>query len=403
MHVMARHARSLPVGNANTQHISAGVLALCFPMTEIQAILQRCGRASKRVRDLPAEVIVFYVIALSLFPGTGYENVLRWLLAGLQWLDAGTFRVSGKGALSAARQRLGAAPMRQVHEQLATPLANPHLTGSYWKGLHLVAMDGSTIALQDTKANDDVYERSRNQKGTAAYPIARFVALAEVGTHMVFAAELGGYRSSEVRLAEALVHKLKPGMLCLADRLFTGCPLWKKALTSGADLLWRAKVGLQLEWIKDLADGSWLANWYPSRTNKRKEKGVQVRVIEYKLKSDSKPEHSTETYRLLTSILDESKASAQELAQLYPERWEIELSIKEGKTILRHGSITLRSKVAELVEQEFWGLLLAHYLVRKMMAQASMQHGIDPDILSYTGSVEIIKSTQAGPVLSFSP
>jgi hypothetical protein len=405
---MARHAKSLPVGNENTKHISMGVLALCFPVPQVQAIVSGCGKASQRIRDLPAVVVVFYVIALSLFSGAGYQSVLRWLLAGMQWLGAGTFRVSGKGALSAARQRLGVEPMRCIHEQLAVPLADANLAGCFWKKMNVVAIDGSTLALQDTASNAQAFGRSSNQNGDAAYPLARFVALAETGTHMIFAAQLGRYRDSEITLAGKLTTFLKPEMLCLADRLFPGYELWERFAATGAHLLWRAKTNLHLERIQDLPDGSWLANWRPGRKTKSESTGQIVRVIEYKLtpprtSTDEQAKAGPEVYRLITTILDPATANARELAEFYPQRWEIELTIKENKSILRKGQVTLRSKVAELVEQEFWGLLLGHYLVRKMMAQAALKKGVDPDILSYQGSVEIIKATQAGAVLTFSP
>jgi Transposase DDE domain len=178
------------------------------------------------------------------------------------------------------------------------------------------------------------------------------------------------------------------------------------AASTGAHLLWRAKIGLQLERIETLTDGSWLARWQPSkRHSKEPLAGTEhqiVRVIEYKLgKSDGGgAAGNAEVYRLLTTILDPQMALAEELAELYPQRWEIELTIKESKSILRKGQVTLRSKAEELVEQEFWGLLLAHYMVRKMMAQAAQTQGLDPDELSYQSSVEIIKSTQAGPASS---
>ncbi len=408
---MARHAKNLSVGNESTQHLSMGVLALCFPVSKVQAIIDECDKTSQRIRDLPSAVVAFYVVALSLFPGVGYQSVLRWLLTGLQWLGNGTFRISGKGALSAARQRLGAAPMRQLHQQMAVPLADPALKGCFWKGMHIIALDGSTLALQDTKSNGERFGRSSNQNGAAAYPKARFVALAETGTHLIFAAQLGAYRESEIKLTERLISRLQPGMLCLADRLFPGYQLWKKAAASGAHLLWRAKIGLKLQRIEDLADGSWLARWSHSSKKRAGKRETQVvRVIEYRLKQTEgrkqgvdQKNRKEEIYRLITTILDPRKAQASELAEFYPQRWEIEIALKEGKSILRKGQITLRSKVAELVEQEFWGLLLAHYLVRKMMAQAALKRGIDPDDLSYQGSVEILKSTQAGPVLSFSP
>lgn len=405
---MARHAKHLSVGNDNTQHLSMGVLALCFPVPQVQAIIVECGKASTRIRDLPAVVVAFYVMSLSLFPGAGYQSVLRWLLTGLQWLGTGLFRVSGKGALSAARQRLGSAPMRCIHEQMALPLADPKLAGCFWKGLHVVAIDGSTLALQDSPSNAEAFGRSSNQNGDGAYPLARFVVLVETGTHLVFGAELGPYRESEIKQAQKLVSQLKPGMLCLADRLFPGYHLWKQAIATGVHLLWRAKTSLRLTRIKELPDGSWLARWHPAKKSKDEPLGQVVRVIEYKLKSSARSVNESrkagaDIYRLITSILDPSVAQAKELAEFYPQRWEVELTIKESKSILRKGQVTLRSKVAELVRQEFWGMLLAHYLVRKMMAQAALKKGIDPDELSYQGSVEIIKSTQTGPVLSFSP
>jgi len=390
---MARRAKSLPTGYDNTRHLSMGVLAMCFPVAEVQRVIEQCGRASCRVRDLPAAVVVFYVMAMSLFPSVGYQSVLRWLLCGLQWLGSGRFRLSGKGSLSRARQRLGEEPMRRIFEQMAPPLADINLRGSYWKGLHVVALDGSTLALQDTASNEAAFGRPSNQNGKAAYPVSRFVVLAEVGTHMIFAASLGRYDTSEIVLAKEVAAHLRPGMLCLADRLFPGCPLWKKAAGTGAHLLWRAKSSLRLTRIADLPDGSWLARW-----GARGKEQVVVRVIEYRLGG-----RGGEIYRLLTTLTDPAFASAQELAGFYPQRWEVELTIKEGKSVLRQGRITLRSKVAPLVRQEFWGLLLAHYLVRKMMAKAALDRDIDPDALSFQNSVEIIKSTHTGPVLSFSP
>lgn len=369
---------------------------MCFPLHEVQRIINECGKESKRVRDLPAAVVAYYVIGMSLFPRVGYESVLRWLLCGLQWLDSAVFRVSSKAALSRARQKLGEEPVRRIVEELAQPLEERALPGCYWKGLHMVAIDGSTLTLQDTASNDEAFGRSSNQHGKAAYPMARFVALAEVGTRVIFAAELGGYRESEVALAGKLIGRLKPGMLCLADRLFPGLPLWREAQKTGADLLWRTKSNLKLERIRTLPDGSWLARWRP--TPKQRGPEVKVRVVEYRLgKTDG------EVYRLLTTLLDHKVFGAAELARLYPERWQVEVTIKEGKTVLRQGQITLRSKTAPLVRQEFWGLLSAHYIVRKMMALAALEQKTDPDELSFTRSVEIIRASQTGAILSFPP
>jgi len=380
-----------------------GVLALCFPLQRIKAIIAACDKADKRVRDLPAALMVYYVIALSLFPGVAYQSVLRWLLGGLQWLGNHLFRVACRESLSDARQRLGALPMQRLHEEMAAPLAEESLPGSYFKDLLLVAFDGSTLALQDTPANAKEFGRSSNQNGDAAWPLARFVGLVECGTHLVFAAKLGGYKDSEINLAKFLVPRLRVGMLCMADRLFPGYELWKQFAATGAHLLWRAKMSVKLQKTKVFADGSYLAKWLPQEERAKGKKAVIVRVIEYRLKDPGVAQAKAEVYRLITTILDPGQASAKELAALYPQRWEIEITIKEGKTVLRKGRVTLRSKMPELVKQEFWGMILAHYLVRKTMAQAALDQGADPDSLSYEGSIEIIKSTQAGPALGFPP
>jgi hypothetical protein len=372
-----------------------GVMALVFPMAEVNRIIGECKRASKRVRDLPASLVAYYVIGLSLFPSVGYQDVLRWLLCGLAWLNGGELRVSGKASLSRARTKLGAEPMRQLFVQMARPLAQPKSPGSYWKGLHVVAMDGSTLALQDTPANAKAFGHGGNQNGRSAYPMLRFTALVEVGTHLLFAATPGAYRKSEIALARELLPELRVGMICLADRLFANLALWQEAQATGAHLLWRAKSGLKLKHIQNLPDGSWLARWGGGRGQP---KAMIIRVVEYRLKSGG-----AESYRLFTTLLDPAVASAQELAELYPQRWEIELSVREGKGVLRQGQLTLRSKTEELVKQEFWGLLLAHYLVRKMMANSALADARDPDDLSFKSSVEIVRQHQSAPVGAFSP
>lgn len=373
-------------------------------MPAIEAILKECRCEAQRKRELPPAVMVFFVIALSLFPDVGYQSVLRWLLNGLKWLGSLDFTVCVKSSLAAARKRLGPDPLRRVHEELARPLANPKLPGSFWKNFHLVAIDGSTLALQDTPENSARYGRPSNQKGEGAWPLARFVAIVEVGTHLIFKAVLGTYHDSEITLARQIIGCLKPGMLCLADRLFPGFDLWKEAVASGCAHVWRTKVGLSLERVKTLPDGSWLAHWHPGGLHRRKgsREPHLVRVVEYRLRDKGKKD-AGEVYRLITTILDPQVASANELVALYPQRWEIELSIKESKTVFRKGKITLRSKLPDLVEQEFWGLMLAHYAVRKMMAQAATEKEVDPDGLSYQGSLEIIKAELAGSALPFPP
>lgn len=401
---MARYAKKLSRGEAATNHLGTGILAHCFPLPIVREALAASNHKQRRVRDLPVAVTAYFVIGLSLFPGVAYQEVLRWLLAGLQFLGNEPMRVCVKSALGKARQRLGATSMRLIHERLARPLDDQNLAGSHWKSLLLVGIDGSTLALQDTPENARRFGRPTNQNGSGAWPLARFVGLAELGTHLVFKAAFGGYRDSELGLARGVLTELRAGMLCLADRLFPGFLLWGEAAATGCHLLWRAKTGLNLQCVKVLPDGSWLARWHPNEKDRR-DKCRQIeshllRVIEYRLKGG---DGEAQLYRLITTLLDPRLAPATELAGLYPERWEIELCVKEAKMVLRKGDITLRSKLPEMVEQEFWGLLLAHYAVRKTMALAALEHHTDPDRLSHKKALEIIKVAQAGPALPFSP
>lgn len=404
---MARNAKSIGSGAIFTQHLSVGVLSLCFPLQRINSILSEFDFSGRRDRDLPLPVIVYFNIALCLFPNVAYESVRSWLFGGLEWLTTYSYKKCVKSAFTYARQKLGAAPMEKIFCELSRPINNPKTKGSYWKKWQLVALDGSTLALQDTQSNRETFGSPSNQHSDGAWPMLRFVALVEVGTRILFEAEIDGYKSSEITLAEKVISRLKPGMLCLADRLFPSYWLWKKACATGCALVWRAKVGMTLKHHKTLPDGSWLAHWRPNQKDRRQHpKEIQtVRVIEYKLtqKNKSGVVEKEETYRLITNILEPSKARAEELANLYPERWEIELSFKEIKNVMRKGMVTLRSKTPDLVKQEFWSMLLAHYALRKMIVQAAVEAEIDPDEISTTGALETIRQMIVGPALHSPP
>ena len=265
----------------------------------------------------------------------------------------------------------------------------------------MVCIDGSTLDVPDTAENSQRYGRQRSSRGNAAFPQLRFVALCESGTHALFAAQMGAYRTSEATLAEGVFAHLRPDMLCLADRLYSTFPLWQKAARSGASLLWRARSNATLAVEQVLPDGSYLSTLYPSLKDKRRrQNGMRVRVIEYALKG---VENAEPLYRLLTNLLDPLEAPAEELAALYAQRWEVEVALDEFKTHLRGGRVVLRSKTPELVEQEFYGLLLAHWAVRSLMNEAARRKRLDPDRLSFAHSIRVVRRKLAAPpVLSHS-
>ena len=392
---MARRVAELPPGARITDYISLGVISKTFPLSSIGPVLLSTGKSSVRQRDLPAQVVVYYVIALALYMQSSYREVLRCLLEAVQWLRDPSVgvRVAGKSGISQARARLGWEPLRQLHDALVKPVAVGSTRGAWYRSWRLVSLDGSTFDVADEKANEDAFSRPGASRGSSAYPQIRFVSLVENGTHVLFGSQMDGYRTGEITLAKAVLPRLRNSMLCLADRNFFGFELWQLARGTGADLLWRMKKNMRMASEKRLPDGSYLSHVYPSEPDWRhKTNGQVIRVIDYRLEGI---EGSEPIYRLATTILDPGKAPASELAALYHERWEIETALDELKTHLRGARIVLRSKTPDLVRQEFYGLLMAHFAIRGLMHQAALQADEDPDRLSFLHAVRVIRRKMA--------
>jgi Insertion element 4 transposase N-terminal/Transposase DDE domain len=392
---MARTLATLPAGSRITDYISLGVVARLFPVEKVREVLKETGRASVRQRDLPAHVVIYYVIALALYMRSSYREVLRCLLEGLQWLldPSVQVKVAGKSGISQARSRLGAEPVKKLYEAVVAPLAEKRTKGAWYGPWKLVSLDGSTLDVADTAENNQAFGRPGASRGSSAYPKIRFVGLLESGTHVLWAARMGKYAMGEIQLATAVVPALRKGMLCLADRFFPGYKLWQKAARTGADLLWRVRQNARLEVDKRLADGSYLSRIYSSTSHRRNQRrAIVVRVMEYRLKDVPGAE---KIYRLITTILDPKLAPAKELAALYHERWEIETTLDELKTHLRGAQIVLRSKTPELVRQEFYGLLMAHFAIRGLMHEAALQADEDPDRLSFVHAVHVVQRRMA--------
>ena len=388
---MARTRKALPAKVDVAHLISAGVLASVCPRALIEDVLTATGKSSQRERLLPAPAVVYYVMALALWREAPLEEVLRVVCEGLQWLGGGQAEAvqASKSAISQARTRLGSEVMRQLAERVLRPLAPPGAPGAWYRGFRVMALDGSCMDVADEAANAAFFGYPGASRGQSAFPQARLLGLVECGTHVVTAAEVAPYgRSEQAMAAQLLPAKLRPDMLVLADRNFFGFKLWQLACASGARLVWRVKADRKLPVEQMLSDGSYLSTVFDSE-DRRRSAGQVVRVIDYELRDSATP--TEDSYRLVTNILDPAQAPALELAALYHERWEIEGVFDEFKTHLRANSTVLRSKTPELVLQELWGLLLAHFAIRQLMTQAAWPRSLDPDRLSFTHAVRVIK------------
>jgi hypothetical protein len=385
--------------------VSVGLLTRVFPPELVDDVLGETKRREQRHRSLPARVMTYFSVGMALHAGGSYEDVLGLMTDGLAWADpdpdAEPVSLPSKSAIFQARDRLGAEPVKVLFRRVARPLATAGTPGSWLAERRLVAIDGTNVDVADTKLNDEHFGRPGVNKGErSAFPQARVVAVAECGTHAIFDAEVGPYTTGENTLAQALVDRLEPGMLVLADRGFCGFPLWSRAVATGADLLWRAKLNLAPRRIETLKDGSWLAEFRPGGTAGRKTEPLTIRVIDYEI-DDGRGDPSG-PYRLFTTLLDPAEAPAEDLAYAYAQRWEIETAFAELKTHQRGAHTVLRSKSPALVEQEIWGHLCCHYAIRTLMFEAAHDAQVDPDRVSFTAALRITRRSLA-QARDFSP
>ena len=392
---MARTAAGLPEGSRITDHISLGVIAKTFPVDRVHGVLERTGKSSKRQRDLPAHVVVYYAIAMALYMQVSCREVLRCLLEGVRWLmgPSAKIKTATRGGIARARVRLGSEPVELLHDELVGPIARKagkqRTKGAWYRKWRLVSLDGSTLDVADTRENEVAFGRPKASRGQSAFPQARFVSLVENGTHVLFGTRMAGYDTGEITLAREVIGFLRKSMLCLADRNFFSYRLWKQAQTTEAELVWRVKKNLKLPCLKRFRDGSYRSKVFASDKDRRHDRdGIQVRVVEYTLEGvpDAEP-----LYRLMTTILDPKQAPAKELAALYHDRWEIENAFDEFKTHLRGAKIVLRSKRPDLVRQEFYGFLMAHFAIRGIMHEAALKAAEDPDRLSFVHAVRVVR------------
>jgi len=381
--------------------VSVGVLTRVFPPELVDEVIAGLGRTEQRNRSLPARVMAYFSIGMALYSEGSYEDVLAQLTDGLSWASGWqeAYSPPSKSAIFQARARLGSEPLAALFERVARPIGGEQTPGVWLAGRRLVAIDGMCLDVADTPANTAHFERPGVNKGEqAAFPQARVVALAECGTHAVFAAQIGTYSQSEATLTEPLLDRLEPGMLLLADRGFFSYALWRKAIGTGADLLWRVRTdmaGPKPTHIEDLPDGSWLAHLRATTpAAARRQEPMLVRVIDYTIEDGR--ENPT-SYRLFTTLLDPAEVAAVDLAAAYTRRWEIELTFDELKTHQRGPRTVLRSKSPDLVLQEIWGHLCCHYAIRSLMAEAATACGHDPDRVSFVAALRITRQTLAHP------
>ncbi|MEU3498783.1 IS4 family transposase [Kitasatospora cineracea] len=369
------------------------MLAQVFTPELVDAVIAEHDRAERRRRILPARLVLYFVLGLCLFARESYEEVIRLLSVGLPGSTA--LRRVNKSSLCRARARLGPEPLETLFRAVAGPLADVDTPGAFWRGLRLLAIDGTQIDVPDSVSNGLTFDGPcLTDRTPTGFPQVRAVVLAEVGTHALLDAEMGGWREGENGLALPLARSVGPDDLVIADRGFWGAAFYRDfVVQGGADLLVRLASNKRGVLQEELPDGSYLSLMRPKKQNmlRAKKAGVPFpariifRVIPFAV--------AGEPWWLATTLLDPVKFPAAELIDLYRQRWEIEMAFDEIKNHLG-ASGPIRSRTPDGVRQELWALLAVHHALRMLMYTAATTGPvIDPDRVSYLATVRVIRRT----------
>jgi hypothetical protein len=382
--------------------VSVGVLALAFPRELVDEVIDAAGAREQRRRMMPAWLTLYFTLSLALFMDRGAARVMRKLAGVLAWAERGIMvAVPSEEALSNARARLGAEPLRLLFWRVAGFVAPAGAPGAWWRGLRLVSLDGTTLDTQDEQANWERFggpstKTPDGRRLRGAFPQVRLLVLAECGTRALVAAAHGAFATGEKTLARDLIGRLGEGMLCLADRNFACWELWHGAAATGAQLLWRIGASFTLPVDEVLPDGTYLSRLTaPRKLRKDGAADITVRVIEYRLEDEQG--NVTETFALITTLLDPEAAPARELAELYQARWQIETALGSLKAQMKGPGMVLRSKTPDGVVQEIWALLCAYHAVRELISAAAALACQDPLRICFVNALDVVRGPVGNP------
>lgn len=358
-----------------------------IPLDLVQEVLQQTGHTRRRYKTLPPCFVVWLGIGLGLFASDSYTDLFQRFQR---------FRKGGtphRNTIGSARKGLGTAVLRLLTQRVVRLLGQPDTPHCFHKGLRLMALDSFTLDVPDSPANARVFGYPKGKKGQGAFPQVRVLSLCETGRHVNWRHLIKPGQRGEIGMAPALLRHVAADMLVLWDRNFFSYKALKSLRDRGAHLLCRLKQPVLTEAFFTLPDGSYLAKAYATPKDRRHDEGgIVVRVSEYTLEDPGRPVKAAErVHRLMTTLLDAAEHPAEELVVLYHERWEEELTIDKIKTHQREREVLRRETPAGVV-QEIEGLLLGHYAVRSVMAQAAGSAGVAPRQLSFVGALKVLRN-----------
>jgi len=350
-----------------------------IPVEWVSSALELSSQATIRRRRLPSDQVLWLVLGMALFRGEPVHEVARRLnicAQGLASLD-----LPARSGISQARARLGADPVEDLFRKCGQHWGAERYPDDDWKGLQVLAVDGALLRTADTpELRAHFGSGNTGTERQTPYPLMRLVALMNVRSHIMLDARLSPYRRGEMRLAEDFLEKIPDRSITLLDKGFWGADLLLSLTGNGTERHWLtpSRSTLVAEEVERYNAHDRLLEMRVSPQARKKDPALpthwQVREVSY--------EHQGKMKTVLTS-LPAAAYSTRAVAELYQERWEIELGFRDLKSSMQRNAVTLRSKTIELVYQEVWGLLLAYNIIRREASHAAVAYGRAPSEIRF--------------------
>jgi hypothetical protein len=380
--------------DAVPENFSVEALADALDPAWIQDALARCGRQGQRTRQLPPHFTLWAVVLLAFYRTCSYTNLLFKLGESLWARRHWTSNLPpSSSAFTQARDRLGVEPCKQVYERSALAWAIES-KGVQIAGLRAMGLDGSTARTPDSLPNSEHFGRPGSSRGRTAYPAMRLLTLSDLGSRLTVALRHGPYRTGEMTLARSILPSVPKDAVVVMDRNFAAYGFLHDLRQRGAHFIVRAKRNMKVKVVKRLGRGDALVRIRLPRALRRRRpdlpEALLLREVIYR------PKKGHEAIRLFTSLLDPAQATAADIASGYGARWQHEISFDELKTHLAERTtvnrpVLFRSLTPTRVEQEMYGLFLAHNLARVLLCRAGTLAAVDPRRLSFVAGLERIR------------
>lgn len=375
-----------------------GRLAEHLPVEWIEAALVASGKASVRRRRLPAEQVVWLVIALALYRRLPVKEIVDSLDLALADLDG---RCITTGATTQARKRLGAQPLRWLFETTALRWIEQDEKRFSFHGLSVLAMDGTTLRLAESEANRAHFgaQNYPNDK-VASYPQARGVTLMMLATQLIRDARFGPYKTSEVTFAHELLASIPTNSLTIIDRGFLSAELLCNLVSRGDNRHYLIPSKSTTKW--KLIEGSEEDGLIEMEVSPQARRNDPTLPRTWRARALRVEDGKGKFSYLLTSLTDRKAFKAKEIISYYALRWRIETSYRELKHSMMGSALTLRSMSVDGTEQEIWGAMIAYNLIRLEIAKAAIEAKCEPTQISFSMALFTIQNELMwmGPAMS---